>query len=46
MNSILLDHRIHKFIKMKENEIPEIKNVSIDIMIDKLVQEDRLVRDY
>lgn len=44
MNTILLNHRIHNFRKMKENEIPELKRKNADQMIETLAAEDRITR--
>jgi hypothetical protein len=46
MNNLLLNHKIHSFIKMKENQMPELKRKNVDQMIDDLVSEGRNLAAY
>lgn len=41
MNNLSLNHEIHNFMKMKENEMPELKPQNIDKMIKDLSIEGR-----
>ncbi len=46
MNNILLHRKINNFMKMKENEMPELKRSNIDKMIEDLVSEGRNSASY
>jgi hypothetical protein len=46
MKNILLSHKIHSFMKMKENQMPELKDKSIDQMIEDLVTDGRNLASY
>lgn len=46
MNDATLNHKIHSFRKMKEEQIPDLKRKNVDQLLRDLVKEEELSRVY